>query len=695
MLRYVRNMIFRKSDRESAPVLPEFQQNEDSYAFLNRDTVLDQVSASLRKTQSYYFDQQHPDGYWWYELESNVTITAEYLMLLHFLDLRDEETDRKIINNILRHQRSDGTWALYWGGPGDISTTVEAYFALKLAGVSVDSEPLKKAKEFILRAGGVEATRVFTKVFLSLFGQFDWKALPSLPVEINLLPSWFPINIYTCSSWARSTIVPLSMVLAFKPVKEVPESAFIREIYKDPVWVPESAPEKLAPFSWKKVPFVFDSILKTWDNLPAQNASGIYTICLSVDGILKIWENLPVRPFMKRAMKKTEQWILEHQDASGDWGGIQPAMVNSLLALATLGYETSSEPMKKGLEALKRFTIETEDELTLQSCISPVWDTALVGEGLLFSGMEREHPSVVKACAWLASKQIFQKGDWSIKKPRLEPGGWAFEFDNSWYPDVDDTAIVLLFLNKLADTEYVKPENLEKGVNWILGMQGKDGGWGAFDVDNNFSLLNKIPFGDLEAMIDPSTADLTGRVLELLGTLRFKRTDPRVKRAIAFIKKTQEENGSWWGRWGVNYLYGTSTVLAGLRAIGEDMSSPYIRKTVAWLKSSQNLDGGWGESCASYGACLPQGCVTSTSSQTAWAIMSLISAGEVGSHEVLKGVAYLLRHQKQDGTWDEEAFTGTGFPKHFFIRYHNYRNCFPLIALGKYHFQSMFSGIKQ
>ncbi len=694
MPQHMKNMISSKNSRKNDSTSQE-AGTEEVYAFLNRESLLEELSASLRQTQSYFLDQQHADGYWWYELESNVTITAEYLMLLHFLDLRDEETDRKITNNILRHQRADGTWALYWGGPGDISTTVEAYFALKLAGVSADSEPLRKAREFILRTGGVEATRVFTKVYLSLFGQFDWKALPSLPIEINLFPSWFPINIYTCSSWARSTIVPLSVVLMHKPVKKVPDNAFIREIYKDPVWVPETAPEKLAPFSWKKVPFVFDSILKTWDNLPAQNISGIYTICLSMDGVLKVWENLPVRPFMQKAVKKTERWILEHQDESGDWGGIQPAMVNSLLALALLGYTNDSEPMKKGLTALKRFTIETEDELTLQSCISPIWDTALTGLGLLYSGVDRDHPSLEKACSWLASKQIFQKGDWSIKRPNLEPGGWAFEFDNSWYPDVDDTGIVLLYLNQFAGTNFVKSENFQKGVNWVLGMQGKDGGWGAFDVDNNKDFLNNLPYGDLKAMIDPSTADLTGRVLELLGTLHFKRSDPRVKRALAFIKREQEDNGSWWGRWGVNYLYGTSTVLAGLRAIGEDMSSAYIRKTVSWLKTSQNLDGGWGESCASYDDCLPQGCVGSTPSQTAWAILALISAGEAGSQEVLKGVAYLLRHQKEDGTWDEEAFTGTGFPRHFFIRYHNYRNCFPLMALGKFYFQTLFSGIKQ
>jgi squalene-hopene/tetraprenyl-beta-curcumene cyclase len=689
MLQRVKSFLSRKDAGPGMMSVPEVR-NEELYSFFNRDTLLAQVSGSMQKTQAYYLNEQHPDGYWWYELESNVTITAEYLMLLHFLDLRDEETDRKITNNILRHQRSDGTWALYWDGPGDISTTVEAYFALKLAGVSADSEPLIKAREFILRAGGVEATRVFTKLYLSLFGQFDWKAIPSLPVEINLLPSWFPINIYTCSSWARSTIVPLSAVLAYKHVKEVPESAYIREIYRDPIWVPETETEKLTPFSWKKVPYVLESITKTWDCLPAQNTSGIYTICLSMDGIFKIWENLPVRPFMKRALKKTEHWILDHQDESGDWGGIQPAMVNSLLALATLGYDTTSEPMKRGLEALKRFTIETDDELTLQSCISPIWDTALTGLGLLYSGMEREHPAVEAACTWLASKQIFSKGDWSVKRPKLEPGGWAFEFDNSWYPDVDDTGIVLLFLNYYVHAGLVKPENLEKGVHWILGMQGKDGGWGAFDVDNNFSLLNKIPFGDLEAMIDPSTADLTGRVLELLGTLRYKRSDRRVRRALSFIKRTQEENGSWWGRWGVNYLYGTSTVLAGLQAIGEDLSSPYIRKSVSWLKSTQNLDGGWGESCASYRECVPQGCVKSTPSQTAWAILGLISAGEIGSYEVLKGIAYLLKNQKPDGTWDEESFTGTGFPKHFFIRYHNYRNCFPLMALGKFYHQTRF-----
>lgn len=667
----------------------------ESLQFADRAAFAGQVSEAMRKTQSYYLDQQHPDGYWWYELESNVTITAEYLMLLHFLDLRTAEKDQKIINNLLRHQRPDGTWSLYWEGPADISTTVEAYFALKLAGVSADSEALTKAREFILRAGGVEATRIFTKVYLALFGQFDWMALPSLPVEINLLPSWHPGNIYSFSSWARSTLVPLTLVCTFKPVKEVPESAFIHEIYKDPVWIPESAPEKLSAFSWKKVPFVRDSILKTWENIPVQNASGFYTICLSLDSILKVWEHLPVRPFMKRAIKKTEQWILDHQDASGDWGGIQPAMVNSLLALATLGYDLDSEPMKKGLEAVERFIIETDDELTLQSCISPIWDTALTALGMLHGGMDRNHPALTKACAWLAEKQIFTKGDWSIKRPNLEPGGWAFEFDNSWYPDVDDTGIVLQFLHQYTDTKHVKPENFDKGVNWMLGMQGKDGGWGAFDVDNNSEYLNNLPFGDLKAMIDPSTADITGRALEVMGMLRFDRSDRRVQRAIAFIKKKQEKNGSWWGRWGVNYLYGTSIVLSGLNAIGEDLSKPYIRKAVHWLKDTQNLDGGWGESCASYSPNMPQGPVNSTPSQTAWALWALIHAGEVNSHAVLKGVAYLLENQKADGTWDEKEFTGTGFPRHFFIRYHNYRNCFPLLALGKFHQKLTTEATKQ
>jgi squalene-hopene/tetraprenyl-beta-curcumene cyclase len=646
------------SFRDRASVLA-VEQKDQSVSFLKHISLIDRVTEAIRKTQSYYIGQQQRDGYWWYELESNVTMTSEYLMLLHFLGLKDKERDRKFVHHILQHQRSDGTWSIHWGGKGDLSTTVEAYFALKLSGFSAHDVHLQKAREFILAKGGVEVSRVFTKIFLALFGEFDWKAIPSIPVEINLLPTWFPFNIYRFSSWARSTIVPLSIILERKPVRFIPESLRVRELYREPYKVPPITSKNLSLFSWKRL-FVI------------------------LDRVIKIMEDLPVRPWREEALRITERWILEHQESSGDWGGIQPAMINSILALVAMGYDLSYEPIRRGLEALERFTIETDEELVLQSCISPVWDTALTSLALLYSGMERDHPSMEKVCRWLTSKQVFQKGDWSIKRPDLQPGGWAFEFENTWYPDVDDTAVVLMLLNRYADKDFITCENLEKGLQWILGMQGKDGGWGAFDVDNDMRILNQLPFGDLEAMIDPSTPDLTGRVLELLGLIGYELSNDTVQKAITFLKKNQEEDGSWWGRWGVNYLYGTSSVLVGLGSVKEDMSRSYIKKAVRWLKSIQNPDGGWGECCESYGDSTLKCFGSTTSSQTAWALLALIAAGEVACEEVRKGILYLLYGQQADGTWHEEEFTGTGFPKYFMIRYHNYRNCFPLMALGKF-----------
>ena len=641
------------------PTILSLESKDKSLSISPTSSLTDMIQEAIGKTQSYYIHMQHNDGYWWSELESNVTITCEYLMLLYFLGIKNEEKYKKITHHILKKQRPDGTWSLFWGGKGDLSTTVEAYFALKLAGFSADNPRLRKAREFIIENGGVEASRVFTKIYLAVFGEFDWKAIPSIPVELIVLPPWFPINIYNFSSWARSTIVPLSLILDFKPLRAIPGNAGIHELYKSPDKLSTITSNKLSLYSWKRLFIVFDRLIKAL-------------------------EDINIRPWREKARRNIGRWILEHQDPSGDWGGIQPAMINSTLALVAMGYGISDEPVKKGLEALERFTIEDNNELILQSCISPVWDTALTSLSLIYSGMERDHVSLEKASSWLASKQICKKGDWSIKKPDLEPGGWAFEFDNNWYPDIDDTSVVLLLLNQYADKEYINNENLKKGLHWVFGMQGKDGGWGAFDVDNNMRILNQLPFGDLEAMIDPSTSDLTGRVLELLGSIGYKLSDDIVKRAMKFIRTDQEEDGSWWGRWGVNYIYGTSTVLAGLNSVGEDMSRSYIKKSVNWLKANQNLDGGWGESCESYKVSALKCRGESTPSQTSWAIMALIAAGETTSKEVIKGIKYLLKMQKADGTWDEEWFTGTGFPKYFFIRYHNYRNCFPLMALGKF-----------
>ncbi len=638
-------------------VLRQFKDEHLSAGYTH--DLLDDASEAIRKTQLYYIAQRNGKKYWWFELESNVTITAEYLILLHFLGMKDKTRDSKIVNHILKHQRNDGTWAINCGGKGDLSTTVEAYFALKLAGLSADNPSLRKARDFVLANGGIEASRVFTRIFLALFGEYDWRAIPSIPVEIMFLPPWMPCNLYDFSSWARSTIVPLLIVSDYKPVRPLPEKARVQELYKKPRRKRPPLVTKPVPFfSWKKL-FVF------------------------FDRAIKILEDSPLRILRRKALLKAERWILEHQEPSGDWAGIQPPMIKSVLALSTLGHDISYPPIKKGLEALERFSIENQEELRLQPCISPLWDTALTSLALLHSGIEKEHPSIIDSCRWLASKQILKKGDWSVKRPELEPGGWAFEFDNNWYPDIDDTAIILTLLNRYRNMETINPENLTRGINWILGMQGKDGGWGAFDVDNNRKILNQIPFADLEALIDPSTPDVTGRALEALGMMDYELSNDYIRRAIHFLKRTQEKDGSWWGRWGVNYLYGTWSVLVGLRSIGEDMTKPYIKKAVRWLKNRQNLDNGWGEFCESYESPLNvHG--TSTPSQTAWAIMALIAAGEGTSEEVIKGIKYLITRQKDDGTWDEEGFTGTGFPRYFMLRYHNYRNCFPLMALGMF-----------
>ncbi len=634
--------------------------------------LLELIAQACRRTQAYYVTEQQADGYWWYELESNVTITAEYLMLFHFVGIKDEERDKKIARYILRHQRTDGTWAIHYGGKGDLSTTVEAYFALKLAGFSADDAALKKARQFILAQGGVERSRVFTKIFLALFGQMDWQAAPAVPVETMLLPHWAPLNIYNFSAWARGTIVPLSILLDLRPVKPLPDQIGVQELYRNPS--DRRPPLTTGPipfFSWKKCFLVLDKLLK-------------------------IIEASRVRPLRRRALKMAQTWMLEHQEESGDWLGIQPAIVNSMLALISLGDDgvtgPAHGPVQKGFEALKRFTIETEDELLLQSCVSPVWDTSLTALALLHSGVSKDHPSLANACRWLSSKQIFRKGDWSIKRPDLEPGGWAFEFENDWQPDVDDTAVVMMFLNRYREGDLVSTEKLEWGLRWVLGMQGKDGGWGAFDADNNKEIANQIPFADLQAMLDPSTPDVTGRVLELLGMFGYRPTDDVVSRALGFLKRTQEEDGLWWGRWGVNYGYGTWSVLEGLRSIGEEMKAPYVRKAVATLKHHQNADGGWGECCESYEDPRLRLQGKSTPSQTAWVIMALLAAREEACEEVTRGIGFLLDRQKPDGTWDEPEFTATGFPTYFMINYHNYRNCFPLMALGK--FMSLCNAVK-
>jgi squalene-hopene/tetraprenyl-beta-curcumene cyclase len=619
------------------------------------------LDSAIKQSQEFFLQQQLPQGYWWAELESNVTITAEYLLLFHLLGCVDKERERKIVNYLLAKQTDEGFWCIYYGGPGDLSTTVEAYFALKLAGIPAEHPAMQKAREFVLARGGILKCRVFTKIFLALFGQFSWLGVPSMPIELMLLPDWAYFNMYELSSWSRATIIPLSVVMDKRPVTAVPEGCSVSELYV--------RPPKAIDYTITR-----ENGLFTWKNF-----------FIGADHFLKIYEQSPIRPLRRQGIAAAEKWVIDHQEPTGDWGGIQPAMLNSILSLHCLGYGNDHPAVSKGLEALAGFTIETADSLVLQSCISPVWDTALALKALVDSGLATTHPALVKAADWLLEREIGIRGDWQVKAAELSPGGWAFEFQNDWYPDVDDSAFVMMALRDIGVTDpRALSAALERGIAWCLGMQSKNGGWGAFDRDNTKHLLNKIPFADLEALIDPPTADLTGRMLELMGNSGYTGSHPAAGRALEFIRKEQDKCGAWWGRWGVNFIYGTWSVLCGLAAIGEDMAQPYIRAAVDWLTEKQNSDGGWGESCASYHDPALAGIGESTPSQTGWALLGLMAAGETTSLTVKRGIDYLLAGQKSDGSWDEEQFTGTGFPKYFMIRYHIYRNCFPLAALGTY-----------
>ncbi|MDA8306451.1 MAG: squalene--hopene cyclase [Deltaproteobacteria bacterium] len=617
-----------------------------------RSSWVPQIEETIRKSCEYFFKTQYPEGYWWSELESNVTITAEYVMLARLLGVSLEKKKDSIVKYFLGHQDENGAWGLYYGDGGELSTTIEAYFALKLLGQDPASDALARARGFILQHGGIEDSRVFTKIWLAQFGQYEWKKIPSMPVELVLLTPEFYFNIYEFSSWARGTVVPLSIVLCIRPKFELPESLSISELC-----VPEHG--KRLDSRINKLFFVFDRIAKKL-------------------------EKRPIRKLRRRAIEAAKNWIVDHQEESGDWGGIQPPMVYSMLALHYLGFPLSHEVMKKGLKAIEDFCLEDAEGFRMQSCISPVWDTALTVMALTDAGVGADHPALEKSAKWLMDQQILTGGDWQFKN-RCRPGGWAFEFYNSRYPDVDDSAVVLNVLNRF---DPKKLEGLEtcksRGMEWLISMQSSNGGWAAFDRDNNMEALNRIPFADTEAMVDPPTADVTGRVIEVMGCWGYEPGHRAARRGIAFLKRIQEKDGSWWGRWGVNYIYGTWSVLRGLICMGEDPKAPVVRAAMHWLKDHQNPDGGWGETCASYEQPELSGQGPSTASQTAWAIMALLAGGEERSPEVSKGVMYLLRNQKPDGSWDEIYFTGTGFPGHFYIRYHNYRNCFPLMALGQY-----------
>jgi squalene-hopene/tetraprenyl-beta-curcumene cyclase len=620
----------------------------------------ERLSQAIRRLQDYILSQQLAEGFWVGELEANTTLTSEYILFRHLIGHVDTEREQKCVRYLLSQQQPDGGWTLYYGGPSDLSTTIEAYVAMRVARVTPYEPAMQRARRFILARGGLTQSRVFTKIFLALFGQYDWRGIPVIPPEIIFLPRSFYINVYEFSSWSRSVIVPLSIVFAQKPLCRLPAALHVTELFVEPPGPGRYAmPIRERRFNWN-------------------------TFFVLLDRLLKISEKYTPQTLREAAMRRAEQWTLEHQDHTGDWGGIMPAMMNSVLPLVSLGYSLRSLPVAKGLQAIERFGIETANTFRLQACVSPVWDTVLSIIALADSGLPRTHPDVRRSVQWVVGKQVLREGDWKVKNRRGQPGGWAFEFNNDFYPDNDDTVAVMIALYKAGLPDEEKGEVLQRGLQWLLSMQCDDGGWGSFDVNNNKAILNKIPFADHESMLDPSTCDVTGRVLELLGLIGFPRTHPIVRRALHFVRNNQEPDGAWYGRWGVNYIYGTCHVLCGLRSVNEPMHQPYIRRAVRWLVSHQNPDGGWGETCQSYADPSLRGRGVSTASQTAWALMGLLAAGEARTRPVERGIDYLLRTQTAEGSWYEPEFTGTGFPKHFFIKYHMYQHYFPLMALARY-----------
>jgi squalene-hopene/tetraprenyl-beta-curcumene cyclase len=621
------------------------------------------AAEALSRATQHLLGLQHEQGWWQGELETNVTMDAEDLLLREFLGIRTLEQTDASARWIASKQRDDGTWATFYGGPGDLSTTVEAYVALRLAGQAPTAPHMARAAEWIRAAGGIPATRVFTRIWLALFGEWSWDDLPVMPPELIYLPAWFPLNVYDWACWARQTIVPLTIVGSLRPVRPLPFGL-------EELAVPDGSPREThrAEDGWAAMFGRLDDGLHLYERYAHRAA--------------------PARAVRRAALRRCAEWIIARQEKDGCWGGIQPPWVYSLIALHLLGYGLDHPVIKRGLAGLERFTI-TEDTpegpvRRLEACQSPVWDTVLAAIALADAGLPPGHPALTRAADWLLAEEIRGPGDWQVRRPALAPGGWAFEFDNDIYPDIDDTAELVLALRRAhcsaGDTALVSA--IQRGMRWMAGMQSRDGGWGAFDADNTAELPAKLPFCDFGAVVDPPSADVTAHVVEALSAEGLAGSRA-VRRGVVWLLRAQESDGSWFGRWGANYVYGTGAVVPALIAAGVRPGKPAIRRAVAWLEEHQNPDGGWGEDLRSYDDPGLAGRGTSTASQTAWALLALLAAGPPGP-AAEAGIRWLAENQRPDGTWDEPQFTGTGFPGDFYLNYHLYRLVFPVSALGRY-----------
>ncbi|HEX3825615.1 MAG TPA: squalene--hopene cyclase [Mycobacteriales bacterium] len=616
----------------------------------------DNAARALDRAVTHLRGLQDDTGWWKGELETNVTMDAEDLLLREFLGIRTTPETDEGARWIRSQQREDGTWANFFGGPGDLSTTIEAYVALRLAGDPTDSPHLQPALEFIRANGGLEQARVFTRLWLALFGVWSWDDLPNLPPEIVYLPKWFPFNLYDWGCWARQTIVPLTIVATLRPVRPLPFSL-------DELRV-GGAPASISP-------------LGSW--------TGAFQ---RLDVALHRYGRRPLRRLRRAAMRRGCEWILARQEADGSWGGIQPPWVYSILALHLMGYALDHPTVVAGVRGLDGFIIREQAEQgmvrRLEACQSPVWDTCLAVTALLDAGVAPDDADVLRASQWLLGEEIRVKGDWAVRRPDVAPSGWAFEFANDGYPDIDDTAEVVLGLRRVAHPDPARARAaIDRGVQWTIGMQCRDGGWGAFDADNTRKLAYKLPFCDFGAVIDPPSADVTAHVVEMLAAVGLSSSES-ARRGVAWLLDAQERDGSWFGRWGANFVYGTGAAVPALVAAGVSPADSRIRRAVDWLVAHQGDDGGWGEDLRSYDDPGWAGRGTSTASQTAWALLALLAAGECSSAATRRGVQWLVDNQRDDGSWDEPEFTGTGFPGDFFINYHLYRLVFPVSALGRF-----------
>jgi squalene-hopene/tetraprenyl-beta-curcumene cyclase len=638
----------------------------------SRETLLEErLDLAVRQATDYLLSLQFSEGYWLGELEADTTLESDYILYLHVLGRVDLHRVEKLATYIRRRQLADGGWNIYVGGPSEINATVKAYFGLKLAGDSPSAPHMERARRRIHELGGLERINSFERFYLALVGVLDWDMAPAIPPEILLLPNWFYVNLYEMSSWSRAILVPLMILRELRPCWPVPQSAHLDELFVDPK-------RRLRAYESDRKVF-------TWRNF-----------FLALDRGFKLYERMPWKPLRERGLKKAEAWLLEHLQRSEGLGAIYPAMMNAIFALIAMGHPPGDSLTEREIHELGKFEIEERDAIRVQPCRSPLWDTAIAMVALEEAGLPANHPALVRAAGWLLDNQILGPGDWTVKNPGIEPGGWAFEFRNDFYPDVDDTAFILMALQRVDFPDRERMEKaLRRGLAWIVSMQNNDGGWGAFDKDNDCWVLTQVPFADHNAMIDPATADITARVIECLGRFGWPASHPVIRRALAFLQDDQCADGSWYGRWGVNYIYGTGGVIRALEALGLG-GSDMARRGVAWLRSVQNPDGGYGESIASYDDPSLKAKGITTASQTAFGLIGMLASGaqrEPATEKAIEAAThYLLEQQTAEGTWEESAFTGTGFPRVFYLKYHLYRHYFPLYALARYRNQLTGAG---